>query len=133
MVAGVADTHTVLWYLFDDERLSAAAGEFIEQAAAAGNRIGVSSISLAKIIYLIEKNRVAANVYADVKAALADPEHVFEESVLTGEVVDVMRQVSRVEVPDMPDRIVAATAVYFGVPVISRDSCIHASNVQTVW
>jgi PIN domain nuclease of toxin-antitoxin system len=133
MVAGVADTHTVLWYLFDDERLSAAAGEFIEQAAAAGNRIGVSSISLAEIIYLIEKNRVAANVYADVKAALADPEHVFEESVLTGEVVDVMRQVSRVEVPDMPDRIVAATAVYFGVPVISRDSCIHASNVQTVW
>jgi PIN domain nuclease of toxin-antitoxin system len=73
MIAGVADTHTVLWYLFDDERLSAAAGEFIEQAAAAGNRIGVSSISLAEIIYLIEKNRVAANTYADLKAALADP------------------------------------------------------------
>src|SRR5262249_9676728 len=116
MIAGVADTHTVLWYLFDDERLSAAAGEFIEQAAEAGNRIVISSISLAEIIYLTEKKRVAASAYADVKAAIADPEHVFKESAFTGEVVDAMRQVARDEVPDMPDRIVAATAVYFGVP-----------------
>lgn len=43
MIAGVADTHTVLWYLFDDGRLSFAAAEFIEQAAAAGNRIVISS------------------------------------------------------------------------------------------
>ena len=44
-----------------------------------------------------------------------------------------MRQVSRADVPDMPDRIVAATGIYFGVPVISRDGKIRASNVQTVW
>jgi hypothetical protein len=37
MIASVADTHTALWYLFDDPRLSAAAGEFIDQAAAAGD------------------------------------------------------------------------------------------------
>jgi len=33
----------------------------------------------------------------------------------------------------MLDRIVAATVVYFGVPVISRDGKIRASNVQTIW
>jgi PIN domain nuclease of toxin-antitoxin system len=44
-----------------------------------------------------------------------------------------MRQVPRADVPDMPDRIVAATAVYYGVPVISRDARIRASNVQTIW
>lgn len=44
-----------------------------------------------------------------------------------------MRLVPRADVPDMPDRIVAATAVYFGVPVISRDARIRASNVQTIW
>ena len=49
------------------------------------------------------------------------------------EIVDAMRNVSRAAVPDMPDRIVAATAVYFGVPVLSRDGRICASNVQTVW
>jgi hypothetical protein len=44
-----------------------------------------------------------------------------------------MRRVPREAVPDMPDRIVAATAVYFGVPVISRDGRIRASSVQTLW
>ena len=44
-----------------------------------------------------------------------------------------MRKVSRAEVPDLPDRIVAATAVYFGVPVISRDGRIRSSAVQVFW
>ena len=54
-------------------------------------------------------------------------------ATLTVEIVDAMKQVPRADVPDMPDRIVAATAVYFGVPVISRDGKIRASNVQTIW
>jgi len=44
-----------------------------------------------------------------------------------------MKQVPSADVPDMPDRIVAATAVYFGVSVISRDGKIRTSNVQTIW
>jgi PIN domain nuclease of toxin-antitoxin system len=133
MIAGVADTHTALWYLFDDARLSTRAGDFIEQAAASARRIVVSSISLAEIVYLVEKNRLPANAYTDLKSAFADPDHVFKEAVFTAEVVDAMRQVPRADVPDMPDRIVAATAAYFGVPVISRDGRIHASSIQTVW
>jgi PIN domain nuclease of toxin-antitoxin system len=33
----------------------------------------------------------------------------------------------------MPDRIVAATALHYGVPVISRDGRIRASNIRTIW
>ena len=64
MIAGVADTHTALWYLFDDERLSVPAGDFIDQSAAVRRRIVVSAISLAEIVYLIEKSRLPANAYA---------------------------------------------------------------------
>ena len=92
-----------------------------------------SSISLAEIVYLIEKDRLPANAYADLKAAIADPDHVFKEVPLTLEIVDAMSQVPRADVPDMPDRIVAATGVYFGLPVISRDGRIRASNLKTVW
>jgi PIN domain nuclease of toxin-antitoxin system len=74
-----------------------------------------------------------ANAYADLKAALDDPDHVFKEAPFTVEIVDAMKLVPRADVPDMPDRIVAATAVYFGVPALSRDGKIHASNVQTIW
>jgi PIN domain nuclease of toxin-antitoxin system len=38
----------------------------------------------------------------------------------------------REAVPDMPDRIVAATAFFLGVPLIIRDGHSRASNVRTV-
>ena len=133
MIAGVADTHTVLWYVLKNPKLSASALRFIEDAATAGHSIVVSPISLAEIVYLIEKGRLQESVYEDLRRALADPDCVVEEAPFNAEIVDSMRRVARSEVPDMPDRIVAATAVYFGVPVISRDGRIRTSTVQTVW
>ena len=133
MIAAIADTHTAIWYLFNDERLSSAAGDFIEKAAAAGRQIGVSVISLAEVVYLTEKSRLPPIAYEDLIAALTDPDHVLVGIPLTADIVATMPRVQREAVPDMPDRIVAATAVFFGVPVISRDGRIQASNVQTVW
>jgi PIN domain nuclease of toxin-antitoxin system len=133
MIAGVADTHAALWYLLKNPRLSATARQFMDDAAASGLDIVLSPISLAEIVYLVEKNRLPASAYHDLKNALADPDYVIEEAPFTVEIVDAMRLVPRSDVPDMPDRIVAATGVYFGVPVISRDGRIRASNVHTVW
>ncbi len=96
-------------------------------------KIAISSISLAELVYLTEKNRLPLSAYEELVQALADPEHVFTEAVFTAAVVQSMRLVSRAEVPDMPDRIVAATAVYFDVPVVSRDRRIRAANLKTVW
>ena len=56
MIAGAADTHTALWYLFGDQRLSHPAREFMDQAGLKGQKIVVSVISLVEILYLIEKN-----------------------------------------------------------------------------
>jgi PIN domain nuclease of toxin-antitoxin system len=53
--AGVADTHAALWYVLKNPRLSNRAKSFIEDAASAGLSIGVSAISLAEIVYLVEK------------------------------------------------------------------------------
>lgn len=133
MIAGVADTHAALWYLLKNPLLSATARQFMDQAAAAGHDIVLSPISLAEIVYLVEKNRLPASAYQDLKTALADPDYVIEEGPFTAGVVDAMHRVPRSAIPDMPDRIVAATAVYLGVPVISRDGRIRAANLHTVW
>ena len=58
-----------------------------------------------------------------------DPEHVFTEAVFSASMVQAIRQVSRAEVPEMPDRMVAATAVDFDVPVISRDGGAQSLTV----
>ena len=33
----------------------------------------------------------------------------------------------------MPDRIIAATALHLGLPLISRDRKIQLSSVNTIW
>ena len=133
IITAVADTHTALWHLFGDGRLSAAAEALISEAAAARHKIAISTISLAEVVYLVEKNRLPPSAYEELAQALADPEHVFAEAVITAAIVHAMRRVSRAEVSDLPDRIVAATAVHFDVPVISRDSRIRAASLKTVW
>jgi PIN domain nuclease of toxin-antitoxin system len=133
VIAGVADTHAALWYVLAHPRLSHAARAFIDDAAANGNDVLLSSVSLAEIVYLIEKSRLPASAYDDLMAALRNPEYVLEEAPFDSHIVEAMRSVSRAEIPDMPDRIVAATALRFGVPVISRDGRIRSSTVRTIW
>ena len=133
MIAAVADTHAAIWFLFGDPRLSAAARNFFERAAIARQKILLSPISLVEVVYLIEKDRVPRSAFDDLRAALNNPNHILAEAPLTAEVAEAMRRVPRADVPDMPDRIVSATAIFLGVPLISRDARIRTSNVQTVW
>lgn len=133
MIAGIADTHAALWYLLKNPRLSAPARNFMDDAARAGHEIGLSHVSPAEIVYLVEKKRLPLSAYEDLKDALANPDYVIQEAPFNGAVVDAMRQVSRAHVPDLPDRIVAATAIFLRVPVISRDGHIRSSNTKTIW
>ena len=133
MIAGVADTHAALWLLFGDPRLSATAKHFFETAAASHSKILLSPISLAEVVYLMEKNRLPVSAFDDLRTVLRNPKHVLEEAPFTVDIAQAMRQIPRDAVPDMPDRIIAATAVYLSVPLVSRDGRIRASNVQTVW
>ena len=51
----VVDTHTIVWYLQDDPRLSTKAADALDAATAAGEVIYVPSICLVELSYLIEK------------------------------------------------------------------------------
>jgi predicted nucleic acid-binding protein len=48
-------------------------------------------------------------------------------------VAQAMQQVERSQVPDLPDRIIAATALSLKLPLISRDRKIQMSSVETIW
>ncbi len=133
MIVAVADTHAALWFLVNDLRLSPQARTLMEDATTVGDRIAISSISLIELVYLVEKGRLPQHAYDDLRAAIADPDHVLTEALVDSEVCEAMRLVPRAEVPDMPDRIIAATAIHLGVPVLSRDDRIRASNVPTIW
>jgi len=56
VIVAVADTHTILWYLFGDSRLSDTAKKYIDQASSRREQIGISSITLAEVLYLASRN-----------------------------------------------------------------------------
>ena len=133
MIRAIADTHAVLWYLYNDPRLSITAGAVMDATVKAGDEIAISSISLVEIAYLIEKNRIPLDAFDRIIAELNMPGSNLQEINLNQHVADSLRQVARPQVPEMADRVIAATALLFGVPVISRDSKITASSIATIW
>jgi PIN domain nuclease of toxin-antitoxin system len=132
-IRAVADTHAVIWYVFDDPRLSSTARSEMDTAAASGEQIAVSSISLLEMVYLVDKGRIATAVFDGVLQALDDPNPLLLEVFCNRSIAQAMRLVDRAHVPDLPDRIIAATAVHLGVPLISRDGKIRSSSVTTIW
>lgn len=133
MPSAVADTHAAVWYLAGDTRLSSTARKFIESAFQRGDTIYVSAITLVEMVYLVEKGRITQQNYDNLDAALNDPTSVFVEAIVSKEIALAMRQVSAKQIPDMPDRVIAATAVHYGLPVISRDHKIRVSTIATIW
>ena len=133
MAAVLADTHAILWYLSADLRISRAATAAMDSATAAGDPIFVSAITMVEIQYLVEKGRLTADDQRIVKAAIDDVQNPARLIPIDRAIVDALSQVHREEVPDMPDRIIAATAFSLGVPLLSRDRKIRASQIQTIW
>ncbi len=105
----------------------------MDAATVSGDPIFVPAICLVELTYLTEKGRLPAQARQLLTQALDDPEKPARLVPMDRSVVDAVGQVSRDEVPDMPDRIIAATAVALGLPVISRDSRIRSSRVDTIW
>jgi PIN domain nuclease of toxin-antitoxin system len=129
----VVDTHTVVWFLSRDPRLSAKARDVLRSTTAAGGIINIPSICLVELTYLVEKGRLPAAARDELIQALDDPASPCSLMPLDRAVTDALELVKRSEVPDLPDRIVAATAVALGAILISRDGKIRASEVQTIW
>ena len=133
MSAVLADTHAVLWYLASPERLSSAATAALDDALAANARIYVASISVVEVAYLVEKGRLPGAFFDSLLAELTRPDGGLTVVALDLDIAGAVRRVPRATVPDMPDRIIAATARHLGVPVVTHDARIHRSGVGAVW
>ncbi|MCI0390708.1 MAG: PIN domain-containing protein [Acidobacteria bacterium] len=133
MSACVADTHALIWYVLNDPRLSPAAQSAMQSAAAAGDSVFVPSISLVEIIYLIEKGRFPQALLQRIVGVLDDPLRELKSVLLDENVAQAVQQIPRQIVPDMPDRIVAATALHLNLPLIAADHQIRAAGIQTIW
>ena len=85
------------------------------------------------MVYLIEKGRIRPTALDDLLVAIADPKNVLQQVPLDDVIAVNMRRIPREHIPDLPDRVIAATAQFYGVPVLSRDGRIRSANIKTIW
>ncbi len=130
----VTDTHTLLWYVNDTGNLSEIAETAFEQAEQAGDLIYVPSIVVVELRYLVEKGReIDETDYQTIVSLLKSGSSALTIAPLNLEVAGSLSQIPRTIVPDMPDRIIAATALALGLPLVTCDHKILAlTNIATI-
>jgi PIN domain nuclease of toxin-antitoxin system len=132
-MSAVLDTHTVLWYLEKSQELSKLARTTIEEAIREARDVHVSAISLVETVYLVERRRLPLAALERLQSALGEPNTGLFVAPLDAGVAGALQNVPRDVVPDMPDRIIAATALHLGLPLVTRDRRLQAAGIQTIW
>jgi PIN domain nuclease of toxin-antitoxin system len=130
----VIDTHAAVWYFAKSPDMSATARTAVNNAVASGNLIILPAISIVEIVYLIEKGRLIPQALASLMQYLKLPNTSFITQNLTEEIAQTLQQIPRRIVPDMPDRIISATALYLNLPIVTKDRKIqNLQSIQTIW
>jgi PIN domain nuclease of toxin-antitoxin system len=95
--------------------------------------VHVSAISLVETVYLVERRRLPLNALERLRSALADSNSGLFIAPVDAEVANAIPNIPRDIVPDMPDRIIAATALHLGLPLVTRDRRLQSAGIQTIW
>ena len=121
-------------YITKPNYLSTEAYAALENASNEEYPIFLSAISMVEICYLTEKGRISPIVLERIKLAMSQKDSVIEVIPLDYKIALTIQQIDRTIVPEMPDRIIAATALYLGLPLVTKDHKIRdLSVIQTIW
>jgi len=116
----VIDTHVLIWYFLGSPRLK---GELKDRIDDTRNRNGcllVPTIVLAEALYLAEKGRAGFEFEELYRLVREGPG--FE---IVGFGSDILEATIRIRgVPEMHDRIIVATAKFFGAGILTKDEIV---------
>ena len=116
----VLDTHILLWYFTGNKRLAKRFKDIIDKTRNEGGLLLIPTIVLAESLYLHEKGRVEFDFEKMFRLIEKEPE--FE---VIGFGVEVFEEVTRLKnIPELHDRIIAATAKFYGAEILTIDQRI---------
>ena len=133
MISVVVDTHTFIWFLAQSPELSTIARQAIRDAITSGNPVYVSSVTVVEVIYLVEKSRLSSQNLTDLKTVLHRTDSGFKVQPFDLAIAEQLEGISRDQIPDMPDRMIAATAQFLKLPLVTKDHKIQTANIKTIW
>ncbi len=125
----IADTMAVVLWL-EQRRLPPQARALFQLATLGQATLYLPGMVFAEILYLHERGRISASL-ADA-IALTTEQTNFREMPLSAEITAAAARIN--DIPELHDRLIAATGVSVGLPVISNDPLMHASRwVHAFW
>ncbi len=130
----VIDSHTLLWWLDGDARLSEEARRILEFETTGTDSLVVSAVTLWELRLKEVRGKLTpkrpVNTWPELIRRF---NHIRIESVDSGHWLHVAEM--NWENRDPADRIIAATAIHLGVPVVTVDERFHRrdSPVRAVW
>lgn len=126
----VTDTNGLIRYLADSAKLGNNARVLFDEADAGNCIILIPAMVLMEIMYLSEKNRIVTTL-PDVINLVKDSSN-YQIYPITTEVVMKAKEIT--DIPELHDRIIAGTAAFLGLKLITKDGAISSSAfVETVW
>lgn len=132
MAGVVADTHVLLWILDGTlPKRSQTATRHIE-AALRDEAVQVSIGSFLDLRYLVDSGRRPPEMLDDARSIVSS--EPFSVVPLDLAVLDAMAAISKNDVPDPFDRIIAATALTLDLPLVTADERIHSAlGKRAIW
>ena len=125
----VADTIAIVRHLMNSRKIGAKAKEIFRKTDRGEDQVYISAITLMELLYLSEKGRIDVDLI-DITKLITDSDnyHVYPVDVsvvLTARTID--------DIPELHDRIIAATAKLLTSPLITHDEIITRSkSVKTL-
>lgn len=130
----VTDTHALIWHLYNAKRLSPEVRRIFAQVDNGEGQIIIPAITLVEIIYLAEKERIDVKAVKQVIKLLRSGVDNYVIAPLDLDVAATLQHVDRAIVPEMPDRIITATALHLKLPLLTRDSeIVKFDQITAVW
>ena len=123
------DTHIFLWWLRDDGPLSAQQREELERAAASGEPVGLSAISLWEIAKATERGRLELRRPIDLLFDEIEADPGLRILPLSPRVALESCRLGPTFHRDPADQILAATARVHGLRLVTSDERIHRAGV----
>ncbi len=128
----VTDTQCILWHLTGDHRLPKAARTAFNAAEDGRAQILVPSITLVEAIFLVQRQRTTASVLAQLLSLSDTPDANIYVVPLDVTVARTVSDFGPSAVPELADRIVAATARALNLPLLTTDPAIQESGLVKV-
>lgn len=128
----LVDSHVAVWLAFDKDQISTKAMAAIDDARKNADGLAISDITLLELATLATKGRLRLDI--SLESFLQEVESRFVVLPIGARICARAMALPATFPNDPADRIITATALVQGLPLLTADRAIRQSRTaQTIW